>query len=292
MSEVKSSNTTTNAQNIDQYAVVGNPIAHSKSPIIHASFAEKTQQKLHYGKQLVAVDDFKKDVNAFFASGGKGLNITVPFKEEAFHFATTLTQRAQLAGAVNTLALQADGSILGDTTDGIGLVNDLKRQGFLLNQARVLVLGAGGAVRGVLEPLLAEQPHEVIIANRTLSKAQQLATIFSPHGNIRACEFKALNNEEFLTGFDTVINGTSASLKGELPPVSASIFAAKSTTGAYDMMYGKELTPFLAWAKNNGANKVADGLGMLVGQAAASFKLWRGVMPNVEEVIEALRSEA
>lgn len=280
-----------NNKAIDQYAVVGNPIAHSKSPIIHTQFARQTQQTLHYNKRLIARGDFKKDVTAFFAEGGKGLNITVPFKEEAFHFATVLTQRAQLAGAVNTLALQADGSILGDTTDGVGLVRDLKNHHFTLKGARVLILGAGGAVRGVLEPILAEQPHEVVIANRTLSKAQQLADTFKPYGNIHACAFIALTQEQYLTGFDTVINGTSASLNGDLPPVTASIFAAKKTTGAYDMMYGPTLTPFLEWAQINGVSLLTDGLGMLVSQAAASFELWRGVMPEVNTATEILRNE-
>lgn len=275
---------------IDQYAVVGNPIEHSKSPIIHTAFAKQTNQAMRYTQQLIARGDFKKDVNAFFTQGGKGLNITVPFKEEAFNFATALTQRAQLAGAVNTLSMQADGSILGDTTDGLGLVNDLKKHHFKLRNARVLVLGAGGAVRGVLEPLLAEQPYEVVIANRTLSKAQQLAETFKPYGNISACAFIALTQTQYLTGFDTVINGTSASLNGDLPPVTASIFANRNTTGAYDMMYGATLTPFLEWAQINGVNLAADGLGMLVGQAAESFKLWRGVIPDTESVIRRLRS--
>lgn len=275
---------------VDRYAVVGNPIAHSKSPLIHAAFAEQTGQAVSYTKQLIAEDAFTKEVAAFFAQGGKGLNVTVPFKEQAVTFATTLTQRATLAGAVNTLALQADGSVLGDTTDGIGLVNDLKKQGFALQGARVLVLGAGGAVRGVLEPLLAEQPREVVIANRTLSKAQTLAELFAPYGTIRACSFDALNEEAL--GFDTVINGTSASLSGDLPPVPASIFAAKSTTGAYDMMYGQTLTPFLQWAKSHQVAVLADGLGMLVGQAAASFNLWRGVMPQTQSVIEQLRAQS
>lgn len=280
-----------NTEQVDQYAVVGNPIAHSKSPIIHAEFAKQTEQNLHYTQQLIARGDFEKDVTAFFAANGKGLNITVPFKEEAFKFATVLTQRAQLAGAVNTLALQEDGSILGDTTDGVGLVNDLKNNNFKLKGARVLILGAGGAVRGVLEPILAEQPSEVVIANRTLSKAEQLACTFEPYGNIRACAFITLSKGNFLSGFDTVINGTSASLNGDLPPVPASIFAAKDGTGAYDMMYGKTLTPFLEWAQINGVDILADGLGMLVGQAAASFNLWRGVMPQVDSVAQLLRSQ-
>ena len=269
----------------DRYAVVGNPIGHSKSPDIHAQFAQQTAQDLTYEKILIGLDDFEKDVTAFFAEGGKGLNITVPFKENAFRFASELTARAQLAGAVNTLAKNNDGSILGDTTDGLGLVNDLKNNGFALKQKRILILGAGGAVRGVLEPLLAEQPAYIIIANRTQAKAQALVDIFKNHGNIEARRFTELNKLEF----DTVINGTSASLNGELPPVPASIFAAGPHTGAYDMVYGKERTPFLLWAEANKVPLLCDGLGMLVGQAAEAFKLWRGVMPEVQSVITKLR---
>ena len=269
----------------DRYAVVGNPIAHSKSPIIHAQFAAQTQQAITYEKILIEFGNFEQDVKAFFAAGGKGLNVTVPFKEDAFDFADSLTPRAKLAGAVNTLALQADGSILGDTTDGAGLVGDLKRQHFTLRGQRILVLGAGGAVRGVLEALLTEQPCEIIIANRTPAKAHVIANIFKHLGNIHACGFDDLDHQTFTT----VINGTSASLSGETPPVPASIFANTPITGAYDMMYGKGLTPFLMWAHNNHVPLLADGLGMLIGQAAESFKLWRGLMPCVQTVLTAMR---
>ncbi|BCD96988.1 shikimate dehydrogenase [Marinagarivorans cellulosilyticus] len=271
----------------DRYAVVGNPIAHSKSPAIHTLFAKQTQQKLSYEKILIELGHFEKDVKRFFTSGGKGLNVTVPFKENAFTFPDQLTPRAQLAGAVNTLIQQTDGSILGDTTDGAGLINDLQRNCFLLKNAKILVLGAGGAVRGILEPLLAQQPKEVVIANRTVAKAQMLADIFDNYGNIRACGFDDLTGYEF----DTVINGTSASLAGELPPVPESIFANNKNTGAYDMMYSKKLTPFLLWAKQQNVSLLTDGLGMLVGQAAESFQLWRGVMPDITPVIDALRNQ-
>lgn len=270
----------------DRYAVVGNPIAHSKSPTIHGLFAEATQQAMTYEKKLIALGDFDRDVSEFFAQGGKGLNVTVPFKENAFRYPDQLTPRAQLAGAVNTLIKQEDGKILGDTTDGTGLVGDLKRQGFALKDAQILVLGAGGAVRGILEPLLAESPQSVVIANRTVGKAQQLADTFKDHGSIISCGFDQLD----AYAFDTVINGTSASLSGELPPVPPSIFAKASKTGAYDMMYGKELTPFLQWAAENGVTNLADGLGMLVGQAAESFRLWRGVLPEIEPIINTLRN--
>jgi shikimate dehydrogenase len=269
----------------DRYAVVGNPISHSKSPEIHAEFARQTHQDIQYDKILINFDDFEKAVTRFFSDGGRGLNITVPFKEQAFRFATHLTPKATLAGAVNTLALQKDGSILGDTTDGIGLIYDLKRNEFCLKDASILILGAGGAVRGILEPLLAQCPKEVVIANRTKSKAEELALLFAPYGNLRACGFDELNGAKF----NTVINGTSASISGEIPPVPGSIFVAGDSTGAYDMMYSQVPTPFLRWAKENHVTKLADGLGMLVGQAAESFYLWRGIRPDVLPVMNSLR---
>lgn len=266
----------------DRYAVIGNPIEHSRSPFIHAQFARETQQDLIYEKLLAPLDGFEQSVNYFFAHGGKGLNVTVPFKEEAYRFADSLTERAKLAGAVNTLALQADGSVLGDTTDGAGLVGDLIRNSMPIKDARILILGAGGAVRGVLEPLLKAQPQCVVIANRTASKARELAEIFGHLGNVRGCGFTELDTSEF----DTVINGTSASLSGDLPPIPSNVFAANASV--YDMMYGNELTPFLAWAEQCGVTHLADGIGMLVGQAAESFKLWRDIEPCVKTVIEAM----
>lgn len=266
----------------DRYAVIGNPIEHSRSPFIHAQFARETEQDLIYEKLLAPLDSFENTVKQFFNEGGKGLNVTVPFKEEAFRFANTLTERAQLAGAVNTLALQADGTVLGDTTDGAGLVGDLIRNNMPITDARVLILGAGGAVRGVLEPLLKAKPATVVIANRTASKAHELAEIFGHLGNIHGCGFTELDTSVF----DTVVNGTSASLSGDLPPIPSSVFAKDAA--AYDMMYSQELTPFLAWAEQCGVTHLADGIGMLVGQAAESFKLWRGVEPCVKTVIGAM----
>lgn len=266
----------------DRYAVIGNPIEHSRSPFIHAQFARETEQDLIYEKLLAPLDGFEKTVKEFFAAGGKGLNVTVPFKEEAFRFANDLTERAQLAGAVNTLALQIDGSLLGDTTDGAGLVGDLIRNNMQIEGARILILGAGGAVRGVLEPLLKAKPAKVVVANRTASKAHDLAEVFGHLGNIRGCGFTDLDTSQF----DTVVNGTSASLSGELPPIPSSVFAENAA--AYDMMYSNELTPFLAWAEQCGVTQLADGIGMLVGQAAESFKIWRGVEPCVKTVIQAM----
>lgn len=269
----------------DQYAVFGNPINHSKSPNIHRQFAEQTGQDLHYAKQLVAEDEFVQTAQAFFAQGGKGLNVTVPFKVEAFRFAQQLTPRAQRAGAVNTLALQADGSILGDNTDGIGMVHDMHNLGWDIQGKRVLIVGAGGAVRGILQPLLAEHPSQLVIANRTQSKAEELAIEFHDLGDLLALSFEQLEGERF----DIVINGTSASLNGDLPPLPKNLL--NENAACYDLMYGAEPTVFLQWATQNGAKKVADGLGMLVGQAAEAFYVWRHIRPEVVPVITALRRQ-
>ncbi len=269
----------------DQYAVFGNPINHSKSPAIHKQFAEQTGQDLHYAKQLVAENGFVSAAQTFFAKGGKGLNITVPFKVEAYQFAQELTPRARRAGAVNTLAVQSGGKILGDNTDGIGMVHDMHNLGWDIQGKRVLILGAGGAVRGILQPLLEERPEQVVIANRTLSKAQELVTEFHDLADIKACEFSHVAGEQF----DLIINGTSASLSGDLPPLPEHLL--KPGACCYDMMYGAEPTVFIKWAMENGAAKAADGLGMLVGQAAEAFYLWRHIRPEVIPVITSLRRQ-
>lgn len=264
---------------IDRYAVFGHPIAHSKSPQIHAAFARQTGQDMRYEAILAPQDGFADSVAAFVAAGGRGANVTVPFKEDAFRLAGRLSPRAERAGAVNTLRFDADG-ILGDNTDGAGLVADLTRNlGCVLAGKRVLLLGAGGAARGVIEPLLAQQPAEVVIANRTASRAQELAALFGR--GVRASGFDALD-----TPFDLVVNATAASLAGELPPLSPRVFGA--ATLAYDMMYGRD-SPFLDFARSHGA-ATADGVGMLVEQAAEAFYLWRGVRPDTAPVIAALRA--
>ncbi len=269
----------------DKYAVFGNPIAHSKSPQIHRQFAEQTAQSLAYDKQLVDEDGFSAAADQFFQAG-RGLNITVPFKLDAYRYASQLTARAERAGAVNTLALQADGSVLGDNTDGVGLVSDIsERLGWPLQGKRVLILGAGGAVRGILQPLLEQRPESVVIANRTIAKALQLVRSFKDLGRVLACGFEDLEGQQF----DLVINGTSASLSGDLPPLPQGLLLPEAC--CYDMMYGAEPTVFLRWASDQGAAAVADGLGMLVGQAAESFSLWRGVKPGVDPVIERLRRQ-
>lgn len=269
----------------DLYALFGNPINHSKSPHIHRHFAEQTGQDMHYTKQLVNEGEFEQAVQDFFAQGGKGLNITVPFKLNAFEFAQKRTARAERAGAVNTLARMGDGSILGDNTDGIGMIHDMHNLGWEIEGKRVLILGAGGAVRGILQPLLEEKSAQVVIANRTQSKAEELAKNFHDLGDVRAKSFDQLPGEVF----DLVINGTSASLQGELPPLPDNLLAANAC--CYDMMYGPEPTIFLRWAKERGAAQVADGLGMLIGQAAEAFYLWRQIRPEVVPVITAMRRQ-
>ncbi|WP_160151844.1 shikimate dehydrogenase [Microbulbifer sp. ALW1] len=267
---------------MDKYAVIGNPIKQSMSPDIHAAFARQTEQNIEYGKLFAEVGAFKDVVGPFFASGAKGLNVTAPFKLDAFEYADELTERARTAGAVNTLAVQGDGSLLGDNTDGAGLVSDIKNHlGWVIKGKKVLILGAGGATRGTLLPLLHEKPAQLHIANRTAQKAQQLAEDFAGYGAITASGLDAVPE-----GFDLVINASAASLSGELPPLSPRALA--DGCRAYDMVYGAQPTPFMHWASGLGA-EVSDGLGMLVGQAAESFALWRGVRPQVEPVLAMLR---
>lgn len=269
----------------DLYAVFGNPIAHSKSPAIHAAFAAQTGEALIYEARLAPLDGFAAAVAEFIAGGGKGANVTVPFKEEAFRLATQLSDRATRAGAVNTLAFR-DGGVYGDNTDGAGLVRDIVHNlDYPLAGRRILLLGAGGASRGVIAPLLAEQPACLDIANRTVSKAAELAAVFADLGRIHAGCF-----EDFAgLSYDVVINATSASLSGEALPLPAGLFAADAL--AYDMMYGKGETPFLRVAREQGAGRRADGLGMLVEQAAEAFYVWRGVRPATADVLAGLRAQ-
>lgn len=271
----------------DRYAVFGNPIEHSKSPLIHRLFAEQTGQNMVYEKQLVAQNDFDRAARQFFDEGGKGLNITVPFKEEAFRFANTLTPRARLAGAVNTLTLLDNGKVEGDNTDGAGLVTDIEnRLAWQIRGKRVLVLGAGGAVRGVLGPLLDQAPKMLFIANRTKAKALALVDLFPGSSIIQACSLKELSGKG---SFDIVINGTSTGLHGGLPDIHPEIF--HSDSACYDMVYGDEITPFCCLGKSLGLTQLADGLGMLVGQAAESFYIWRKQRPDLEAVLRELRKQ-
>jgi len=270
---------------IDQYRVFGNPIHQSKSPNIHKAFAQATDQHINYQAQLVKDDEFEETVKDFFAKGGKGLNITVPFKQRAFAMAQVLSAAAKKAEAANTLYLNAQGQLVAENTDGMGLVRDichnLKGQ---LAAKRILVLGAGGAVRGVLQPVLAQLPTQVVIANRTYSKACDLAALFTDIGPIQATPMAQLKGP-----FDWIINGTSASLAGDIPPLPQGLIT--NTSRCYDMMYSAQTTVFNEWALNQGAQQADDGLGMLVEQAAQSFNLWRGVLPPTDEVLLTLRRE-
>lgn len=270
----------------DRYAVFGHPIKHSKSPRIHRMFAEQTGQALDYSAVEVPAEQFETAVAAFFGEGGKGLNCTVPLKELAWRYAEHKTERAQLSKAVNTLALQADGSLLGDNTDGIGLVNDLTvNRGIALAGIRILILGAGGASRGIISPILEQLPQTLVIANRTEDKAVKLAAEFHAKGAISGCGFDALENQQF----DLILNATSASLSGQLPPLPAGLLATGGN--CYDLAYGNEPTAFVRWGWENHAANSLDGLGMLVEQAAEAFFIWRGVRPETRPVIELLDSE-
>ena len=274
----------------DLYAVFGDPIQHSKSPRIHALFAKQTGQDLHYQSRRVPAEQFDQALAGFLAEGGKGLNCTVPLKELAWQTAAQpphrLTERARLARAVNTLLVQADGTLLGDNTDGIGLVNDLVRNhGLTLQGKRLLILGAGGASRGVILPLLDCNPDSIVVANRTVSKAEALVADFAGHGKLLASGFETLQGQQF----DVVLNATSASLSDQLPPLPEAILAEQAC--CYDLAYGNQPTAFVRWGQQQGAARSLDGLGMLVEQAAEAFALWRGVRPDTQAVIALLDAE-
>lgn len=269
---------------MDHYAVLGNPIAHSKSPIIHRLFAQQTAQKMSYEPILAPLDDFANTVNRFFERG-LGCNITVPFKEDAFRLANAHTPRAKLAGAVNTLKKLPDGTLLGDNTDGVGLVRDLQHAKVDLKNKTILLLGAGGAARGVIQYLLEAAPTQLLIANRTLEKAKILVDLTCHLGQISAHLYQDLT-----TPVDVIINATSASLANELPAISTQLIIPGHTI-CYDMMYSKEITVFNQWAKQRKAAKIIDGLGMLVEQAAESFYLWRGVFPKTDTVLRFVRQQ-
>lgn len=270
------------------YAVVGNPISHSKSPRIHSLFAEQTGEAVEYTAIQAPLEGFETTVTSFFERGGRGLNVTVPFKERAWQMASRRTDRAAAAGAANTLYLDSEGSLTADNTDGAGLVTDLTiNHGIALADTRILILGAGGAVRGVLGPLLAARPASITIANRTLARAEALVDLFAGQAGqtrLEACEFRAAD-----APMDLVINGTSASLQGDLPPLSPAVLGPD--TVVYDMMYSLQTTTFNQWALDQGATRVFDGLGMLVEQAAESFQVWRGVRPQTAPVIDVLRND-
>jgi shikimate dehydrogenase len=278
---------------LDRYAVVGNPIAHSRSPGIHALFAQSLGHALTYERILAPLDGFDATIDAFFAQGGKGLNVTVPFKREAWLRAQHRSPRAESAGALNTLWMH-DGILHGDNTDGVGLVRDLvDNLGLNLTGARILLVGAGGAARGVLRPLIAAAPKALVIVNRTRGRADELARLArsfvasAARGAAEMCEIDSADFMLLPDNFDLVINATSASLGGEIPPLPSHVFGPHSF--AYDMMYGSKPTLFMDYVLALGARATADGLGMLVEQAAESFLDWRGVRPQTAPVIEAMR---
>jgi shikimate dehydrogenase len=268
----------------DYYAVIGNPIAHSLSPLIHAAFADQCDQQLTYTRILASLDGFAEAVAEFQAKGGKGLNVTLPFKEQARQLCVSCTERARSAGAVNTLTFNADAGICGDITDGVGLVRDLcANHGLRLQGQRIAILGAGGAVRGVLADLLAEAPSTILIVNRTVDRALAIAATFNSPV-VQAGPYTDLAGQRF----DMIINATSASLQDLLPPLPEGILDADAY--CYDMVYARNATPFMRWGTAQGARVCSDGLGMLVEQAAEAFFIWRGVRPATAPVIKWLRS--
>ena len=271
----------------DQYGVVGHPVAHSWSPFIHGLFSRETGQAMSYRLYDIAPDEFHDRIRAFFREGGRGLNVTLPHKIAAVDVADDLTSRAAHAGAVNTFAMRSDGSLLGDNTDGTGLVRDLcDNLGIVITHRRILMIGAGGAARGVMAPLLALSPTELVIANRTPERAETLARAFDKLGKTQGVGFR------YVAGgaFDLIINATSASLSGEIPALPPAVVGPE--TVCYDMAYGKSDTPFVRWGTKLGCARALQGWGMLVEQAAESFRIWRGVRPATAPVLEALKERA
>ena len=275
-------------KNADKYAVFGNPIAHSKSPRIHALFAASLNQHIEYEKRLAPLGDFAVELQRFFSEGGIGANVTVPFKRDAFALAHKPSLRAQQAGAANFLMWRGD-HWYGDNTDGAGLVRDIESNlQVSLKDKHVLLLGAGGAARGVIGPLFLCSPKQIVVVNRTAERATELVAAYTNQYSASALSTDALLVQS--RRFDVVINATSSSLSGALPlPEGANVFAPDAL--AYDMMYGKQPTPFMSWALRQGASHVADGLGMLVEQAAESYAQWRGVLPQTAPIITQLRAE-
>lgn len=266
------------------YAVFGNPIEHSKSPVIHKMFAEQIGISLEYNRILSSVEYFEQTFTDFFIQGGQGANITLPFKERAYQVVSELTDRAQSCGAVNTVMKLDDSRLLGDNTDGVGLLLDLQRLNFIHCDSKVLIIGAGGATRGALLPLL-EFGCDITLTNRTFSKAEELINQFASFGKIKSIAIEQITSVDF----DLIINATSSGVSGETPAINPIVFSQQ--VACYDMFYQNTLTPFLSFAKQHQVNKLADGLGMLVGQAAFAFKLWHGVLPEIEPVLLALQKE-
>ncbi len=271
---------------MDQYAVIGNPIAHSKSPLIHQLFAEQTHQALHYHAILAPLDSFAQTLRDFQQAGGKGCNVTVPFKQQAWQLVDKHSSHAEILGVVNTITFTKEGLMLGDNTDGVGLVRDItQNQNYSLQNKRLLLIGAGGAVQGVVKALLDEKPKQMFIANRTPAKALELVTKFAQYGPLRGGGFEDLAGQQF----DLIINGTSAGLSQQALPLPENLLSVDGW--CYDMIYGKSYTLFLQWAQQQHATRAIDGLGMLVEQAAEAFFIWRGVRPQTEAIINQLRND-
>ena len=271
----------------DRYGVIGHPIAHSKSPVIHAQFAQQTGQKLTYEAIDVPPADLATTIDNLIHEGFKGLNVTVPHKNAVVGLMDELSDRARLASAVNTITRQEDNQLVGDNTDGIGLVRDLQRNlRFEIQDADILILGAGGATRGIIPSLLESEPRQILIANRTIERADELVDTFGDNGarlgNVAACQFEELEDREF----DLIINATSAGLDGEVPPFPGSII--RPDVACYDLSYAMKPTPFLTWAGAQGAKRAYQGWGMLVEQAAASFRIWRGIRPDTKPILANL----
>ena len=277
---------------VNKYAVVGNPIQHSKSPIIHQAFAQQEGVQIEYQRLLSETPNFIADVNRFHAQGGMGVNVTLPFKVNAYEHCVSCDDYAQAAQAVNTIRFNAQGQWLGFNTDGIGLLRDLTHnQKIDIQNRSILILGAGGSVRGILLPLLLQKPKQIIIANRTIEKAIALADLFSQEGNISACKYEQLSDHqptsEQSACFDLVINATSASLNQQLPPIPKCIVNTESF--CYDLAYSDDATVFMEWAQQQGVRAYCDGIGMLIEQAAESYAIWRGIRPDTKPAFKLLR---
>ena len=269
----------------DRYAVFGNPVTHSLSPQIHRAFAQQTNQSINYTAIELALNDFELQLRELQEQGLKGVNVTAPFKRQAWEICALRSPRAEAAGAVNTLTFEEDGNIAGDNTDGVGFTRDLlNNHSILVELKNILILGAGGAVRGVLDPLLELKPESITLANRTLKNAEMLAEDFRHKGDIRVCGFHDLGSNKF----DLIVNATAASLDNEVPPIPEDVPGTHSI--CYDLMYNIDSpTAFVGWAKSHGASHAFDGLGMLVEQAAESFFVWRGVRVDTADIIAHLR---
>ncbi|MFP3029305.1 MAG: shikimate dehydrogenase [Arsenophonus sp.] len=269
---------------MEEFVVFGNPVVHSKSPLIHKLFTQQTNIKYEYGKVLVPLNKFEEQLNNFFYQGGMGANITLPFKELAYHNVDELTEKAKICASVNTIKKLDNHRLLGDNTDGIGLILDLERLGFIKNGMHILVIGAGGAARGAIAPIL-NYGCQITITNRTFSKAYELAKRFADIGHINSLPLESIHSAEY----DLVINATSSGITREVPSISPNIF--RQNVFCYDMFYQLNETPFLTLIKTHGVLKYSNGFGMLVGQAAFAFKLWHGKLPDISSVLQKLKEK-